>query len=233
MHASQILYVEDDLSLGFVTKDNLELRGYVVRHCENGKSALAAFKEQRPDICVLDVMLPDLDGFSLAREIRRLDTEVPIIFLTSKSQKEDKINGLRLGADDYLTKPFSIEELDLKIQVFLKRSKINAPDLAKDFPHYHIGSYLFDTVNLVLINGNNRQLLTKREADLLALFCRHKGSILKREEILQQIWGTDDYFAGRSLDVFISRLRKYLKADERIAIENLHGVGFKLVVNHH
>jgi DNA-binding response OmpR family regulator len=231
MPTPQILYVEDDLSLGFVTKDNLELRGYLVRHCENGKDALAAFKAQRPDVCVLDVMLPDLDGFSLAKEIRQLDSEVPIIFLTSKSQKEDKINGLRLGADDYLTKPFSIEELDLKIQIFLKRSKVSAPPTATNT--YYIGSYLFDMDNLLLINGDSKQLLTKREADLLALFCRHKGSVLKREEILQEIWGTDDYFAGRSLDVFISRLRKYLKADERIAIENLHGVGFKLTVSNH
>ncbi|WP_448518131.1 response regulator transcription factor [Rhodoflexus sp.] len=231
MHAPQILYVEDDLSLGFVTQDNLELRGYVVRHCENGKSALAAFKEQRPDICVLDVMLPDLDGFSLAREIRQLDAEIPIIFLTSKSQKEDKLNGLRLGGDDYLTKPFSIEELDLKIQVFLKRSRVNPPEIDKSIDR--IGEYYFDADNLTLIHGENKQILTKREADLLALFCKHKGNILKREEILQEIWGTDDYFAGRSLDVFISRLRKYLKADERIAIENVHGVGFKLVVNPH
>lgn len=231
MPAPQILYVEDDLSLGFVTKDNLELRGYVVRHCENGKEALTAFKTQRPDICVLDVMLPDLDGFSLAKEIRQIDTEVPIIFLTSKSQKEDKINGLRIGADDYLTKPFSIEELDLKIQVFLKRSKVI---VAHTSPNAHyIGSYFFDADNLLLIHGDNRQLLTKREADLLALFCRYKGAVLKREEILQEIWSTDDYFAGRSLDVFISRLRKYLKADERIAIENLHGVGFKLTIGNH
>lgn len=231
MPTPQILYVEDDLSLGFVTKDNLELRGYLVCHCENGKDALAVFKAQRPDICVLDVMLPDLDGFSLAKEIRQLDAEVPIIFLTSKSQKEDKINGLRLGADDYLTKPFSIEELDLKIQIFLKRSRVSAPTTATNI--YCIGSYLFDMDNLLLINNDSKQLLTKREADLLALFCRHKGSVLKREEILQEIWGTDDYFAGRSLDVFISRLRKYLKADERIAIENLHGVGFKLTVSNH
>jgi DNA-binding response OmpR family regulator len=232
MQTPQILYVEDDLSLGFVTKDNLELRGYVVRHCENGKDALTSFSAQRPDICVLDVMLPDLDGFSLAKAIRQLDKDVPIIFLTSKSQKEDKINGLRLGADDYLTKPFSIEELDLKIQVFLKRSKVSTSNTASPNT-YHIGNYLFDTDNLLLINGSTKQLLTKREADLLALFCKHKGRVLKREEILQEIWGNDDYFAGRSLDVFISRLRKYLKADEQIAIENLHGVGFKLTIGNH
>lgn len=228
MATPHILYVEDDLSLGFVTKDNLELRGYMVEHCQNGKEALAAFKAKRPDICVLDVMLPDLDGFTLAREIRQIDSEVPIIFLTSKSQKEDKISGLRLGADDYLTKPFSIEELDLKIQVFLKRSKINAPNL--DRKVIQIGNYVFDIDNLSLTIGEQQQILTKREAELLALFCKYKGSVLKREEILQEIWGTDDYFAGRSLDVFISRLRKYLKADPRIAIENLHGVGFKLLV---
>lgn len=229
MSVSKILYVEDDLSLAFVTKDNLEMRGYEVLHHENGKEALAAFKAQRPDICVLDVMLPDLDGFMLAKEIRQLDAEIPIIFLTSKAQKEDKINGLKLGADDYLTKPFSIEELDLKIQIFLKRSKISSPEMA-DNRCIRIGNYRFDIDNLTLVFGEEKQSLTKREADLLAMFCRHKGQVLKREEILREIWGTDDYFAGRSLDVFISRLRKYLKADPRIAIENLHGVGFKLVL---
>ncbi|MCS7018543.1 MAG: response regulator transcription factor [Cytophagales bacterium] len=229
MYTARVLYVEDDLSLAFVTIDNLEMRGYQVIHCQDGKTALTAFKAQQPDICVLDVMLPDLDGFTLAKAIRQLSVEIPIIFLTSKSQKEDKIYGLKLGADDYLTKPFSIEELDLKMQVFLKRSKVSLSSI-NEKQYVRLGSYLFDVDNLLLIHGEEKQSLTKREADLLALFCRHKGNVLKREDILREIWGTDDYFAGRSLDVFISRLRKYLKADERIAIENLHGIGFKLVL---
>ncbi|MCS6967360.1 MAG: response regulator transcription factor [Cytophagales bacterium] len=226
MITGRILYVEDDVNLAFVTKDNLELQGYLVHHCTSGKEALEAFQSQLPDICILDIMLPDLDGFALAQEIRKLNAKVPIIFLTSKSQKEDKINGLRLGADDYITKPFSIEELHLKIQVFLRRSNAIFPKEEKVFK---IGEYLFDADNLTLHHKGKAQQLTRREADLLGIFCKNKGKLLKREEILQQIWGTDDYFAGRSLDVFISRLRKYLKEDPRITIENFHGVGFKLV----
>lgn len=224
---AHLFYVEDDESLGFVTKDNLELRGYNVTHCADGKSALATIKENQFDLCILDVMLPEIDGFTIAEEIRKYNTDVPIIFLTAKSLKEDKIHGLKLGADDYITKPFSIEELLLKIEIFLKRSKVTGKQ--EEVTSYRIGQFNFDYANLSLAHedGNTRSL-TQREADLLRLFVQNKNEVMKRSFILETIWGEDDYFMGRSLDVFISRLRKYLKIDESTKIENIHGVGFKL-----
>ena len=222
----RILYVEDDQTLAFVTKDNLELAGYHVTHRENGLEAFDTFKEQEFDLCVIDVMMPIIDGFTLAKKIRRMNDEIPILFLTAKSLEEDKIEGLTLGGDDYITKPFSIEELKLKIQVFLKRASI-APkaELPKE---YEIGEYHFDYNNLKINGFGDDITMTQREADVLLMLCRSKEQVLKKSEILLKIWGDDDYFVGRSLDVFISRLRKYLKKDENIKIENLHGVGFRL-----
>jgi two-component system, OmpR family, response regulator VicR len=225
----KILFAEDDISLGFVTKDNLELQGYEVFLCENGQIAWESFTNQIFDLCIFDVMLPKLDGFSLARQVRAINQEIPILFLTAKSMKEDKLMGLRIGADDYITKPFSIEELVLKIEVFLKRSKI-APSEKVQNPYFKIGSYLFDYANLVLFLDNQKQQLTQREADVLKYFCQNMGKVLRRDEILMSIWGDDDYFIGRSLDVFISRLRKYLKNDATVSIENIHSVGFKMSV---
>jgi DNA-binding response OmpR family regulator len=226
---ANILYVEDDVNLGFVTTDNLKLHGYSTIFCKDGKAGLEAFKKAKPDICILDVMMPEMDGFTLAKEIRKIDHEIPIIFLTAKTMKEDKITGFQTGADDYITKPFSIEELILRIEVFLRRSKV--PDKEKKIKSaFEIGKYKFDFNSLSLILGNKKELLTLKEAELLRFFCLNKGNILKREEILKSIWGDDDYFMGRSLDVFISRLRKYLKDDPTISIENIHGVGFRMTV---
>lgn len=222
-----LLYVEDDESLSFVTKDNLELQGYQITHCTNGKEALNLIQHLNFDLCILDVMLPEVDGFTIAQEIRKRDVQIPILFLSAKSLKEDKIQGLRLGADDYITKPFSIEELILKVEIFLKRSKISKPQAP---PIIGVGSYEFDYPNLLLQYNGDQKQLTQREADLLKLFVEHKGQILKRSDILKKLWGEDDYFLGRSLDVFISRLRKYLKQDDRIRIENIHGVGFRFQV---
>ncbi len=226
---ARILYVEDDESLSFVTKDNLQLQGYQITCCYDGKSALKASREEHFDLCVLDVMLPEMDGFAVAREIRRRDQHIPIIFLTAKSLKEDRIHGLKLGADDYLTKPFSIEELILKIEVFLRRSQ--APPTTGNSSSYQIGNYELNYANLVLQHGDREHKLTQREADLLRLLARHPNQLLKRAEILESIWGEDDYFLGRSLDVFISRLRKHLKADPNVRIENVHGVGFRLQID--
>jgi DNA-binding response OmpR family regulator len=226
---AKILFVEDDMSLGMVTKDSLELRGYEVVHCENGEVGWNRFNKEEFDACILDVMLPRVDGFTLAERIRNKNQSVPIIFLTAKSMQEDKIAGLKLGADDYLTKPFSIEELSLKIEVFLKRTKpiIQSPNSPKK---YKIGQYDFDFDNLELsINGQVKQL-TLREAEVLQLFCQNLNVVLKREEILKKIWGQDDYFMGRSMDVFITRLRKYLKEDAHIKLENIPSVGFKMSV---
>jgi len=220
---AHLLYVEDDETLSFVTRDNLELQGYQITHCEDGRKAMNLIKEQSFDLCILDVMLPEFDGFTIAQEIRKKDTQVPIIFLTAKSLKEDKIHGLKLGGDDYITKPFSIEELILKIEIFLKRSKIT-----QVVNHTQVGNYNFDYTNLTLSIADKSKTLTQKEADLLKLFIENKNQVLKRSIILEKLWGEDDYFMGRSLDVFISRLRKYLKQDEQLKVENIHGVGFRL-----
>ncbi len=223
---AKILYVEDDQSLGFVTRDNLEIHGYDITHSSDGTDALEQINTASFDLFILDVMLPGVDGFQLAEAIRKKDPEVPIIFLTAKSLKDDRIKGLKLGGDDYITKPFSIEELILKIEIFLKRSKFTNPGIHQKIK---LGSYIFDYPNLLLIQNENQKHLTQKEADLLHYFVKHKGQVVKRSAILEKLWGQNDYFMGRSLDVFISRLRKYLKADETLRLENIHGVGFKFV----
>ena len=206
----KILYAEDDEVLAFVTKDNLELEGYDITHCANGIEALDAFKKENFDLCLLDVMMPEMDGFSLGNQIRAINLQVPIIFLTAKSLKEDKIKGLKLGGDDYITKPFSIEELILKIEVFMKRKTIANPS-ANNQNEFVLGGFNFDYKNLILASeDSSERQLTQKEADLLHYLIVHKGEIVKRSEVLKSIWGDDDYFLGRSLDVFISRLRKYL-----------------------
>lgn len=222
---AKILYVEDDESLSFVTRDNLALQGYEIIHFADGQEAMAHVSKADYDLCILDVMLPGADGFMIAKEIRKFNQEVPIIFLTAKSLKEDKIHGLKLGGDDYLTKPFSIEELILKIEIFLRRSKFSAPAPAEKF---NLGKFVFDYKNLSLVIDEQEKTLTQREADLLNYLCVNSGEIVKRSDILLQVWGDDDYFLGRSLDVFISRLRKYLKPETNVSIENIHGVGFRL-----
>jgi len=220
-----ILYVEDDETLSFVTKDNLELNGYNVVHFADGKSALDQFTKYNFDLCILDVMLPEMDGYTLASNIRKADQETPILFLTAKSLKEDRIHGLKLGADDYITKPFSIEELILKIEVFLKRKFVNAP--AQD--NSSLGKFTFDYRNLKLTSDDGSSNLTQKEADLLKLLLDNKNNTLTRENILKKLWGENDYFLGRSMDVFISRIRKHLRPDPTLKIENVHGVGFRLL----
>lgn len=224
-----LLYVEDDESLSFVTKDNLELQGYEITYADDGTKALEIIREQSFDLCVLDVMLPGADGFTIAQEIRKTNADVPIIFLTAKSLKEDKIHGLKIGADDYITKPFSIEELILKIEIFLKRNKITSGK-APEITRLEIGKFTFDYKNLELHGNGAPRSLTQKEADLLRFFIQNKNEVLKRAQILESLWGEDDYFMGRSLDVFISRLRKYLKDDKSLKIENIHGVGFRMKI---
>ena len=225
---AKILYVEDDPNLGFVTKDNLELAGYEIVHFQDGKEAWKSFSKEKYDLCLLDVMLPEMDGFSLAERIRKQNNQVPIIFLTAKSLQEDKIAGLKIGGDDYVTKPFSIEELALRIKVFLKRKEVqnNKSSLGENFK---IGSYLFDYQELTLKNSTKTEQLTNREADVLNFLCERPQQVIKREDILKAIWGRDDYFLGRSLDVFITRLRKMLSEDASVKIENVHGVGFRFI----
>lgn len=221
--SAHLLYVEDDDSLSFVTRDHLEMHGFIVTHCADGKAALAEVGRQAFDLCLLDVMLPEMDGFTLATEIRKTNADVPIIFLTAKSMNEDRIHGLRLGGDDYMTKPFNMEELILKIEVFLRRSGANGGAGGAEVA---IGQYLFHYNNLELRLGDDVRRLTQKEADLLRYLVRHKNEVVKRSAILEAVWGQDDYFLGRSLDVFISRIRKYLSTDPSIRLENVHAVGF-------
>jgi DNA-binding response OmpR family regulator len=227
MEKFKILYAEDDETIAFLTKDHLD-QFYNVTHCENGELAFEAFKKDTFDICVLDIMMPKIDGFELAEKIRILNSNIPIIFLSAKTLKEDRIKGLKLGADDYLVKPFSIEELQLKIEIFLKRTN---KQVVIENKIYTIGKYQFDCQNFLVFNDAEKINLTQRESELLKLFLDNKNVVLKREEILKSLWGNDDYFMGRSLDVFISRLRKIFAKEEGIAFENLHGIGFKFVMN--
>jgi DNA-binding response OmpR family regulator len=220
-----ILLAEDDTNLGFVIRDNLEKHGYSVALCKDGEEALEAFEKQKYHICILDIMMPKMDGFTLAERIRNENSQVPILFLTARTMKEDRLKGFLLGGDDYITKPFSIEELIMRIQVFVRRSKAGLRQQGKVVP---IGKYTFDHENLLLGIEDRHKQLTQMEADILRYLYDNEGAIVRRSDILENIWGEDDYFSGRSLDVFISRLRKYLKKDEKIKIVNHHGVGFKL-----
>ena len=222
--ADQILYVEDDETLAFLTNDALSDQGYEVHHFVNGADALKAFKKNTYDLCVLDVMLPVMDGFMLAEKLRALNTQVPIIFVTAKSMKEDRIKGLTIGADDYITKPFSIEELTLKINIFLKRRFIRT-DLDQSV---NIGACSFDFKNLTLIHDDTTKKLTQREGELLQQLYINMNTVVSRKDLLERVWGKEDYFLGRSMDVFVSRLRKHLSCDSTIHIENVHGVGFRL-----
>jgi len=224
MEKPLILYVEDDETLKFITSENLERAGFEVISATDGIEAWNLFTAEDPDVCVLDVNLPKLDGFSLARKIRETDKDVPILFVTAKTLKEDKIEGLLLGGDDYLVKPFNIEELILKIRIFLRRSGIS---VNADLPEsIRFGTFELDKGNLLLRQGEKDNLLTFREAELLEYFIQNKGRLMTREQILEALWGGNDYFAGRSLDVYISRLRKYLSPDPSVKIENRHGIGF-------
>lgn len=224
---AHILLVEDDQSLAFVIRDNLQKEGYTVSHANNGKEALRLFDPSFHNLCVLDVMLPQLDGFTCAERIREMDSHTPILFLTAKSLEEDKLEGFRKGGDDYITKPFSFQELLCRIEVFLKRSSKGEEVPANC---YRMDNVFFNYPNLKLTVASDEFSLTQKEADLLRLFFMKKNTLLKREEILTTLWGDDDYFMGRSLDVFISRLRKYLANAQGLEIRNHHGVGFQLVV---
>jgi len=224
----KILLAEDDPNLGELLKDYLELKGkFAVTLCRDGEEALAAFRKQPYDLCILDVMMPKKDGFSLGRDIRRTDDSVPIIFATAKEMMEDKTRAFELGGDDYITKPFRMEELLLRINALLKRTS-REEDLATQF---EIGGFFFDYIGQALsFKGQKRKLSTK-EADLLRLLCLNKNAVLTRKEALVKVWNDDNYFTGRSMDVFLSKLRKYLKDDPGVEIVNVHGKGYKLLVS--
>ena len=224
---SRILLVEDDESLGFVVRDNLQDLGYYVRLEVDGEEGLKAYRKERFDLLILDVMMPRMDGITMAREIRKTDEVTPIVFLTARDAKEDKITGFRSGADDYITKPFSVEELVLRLEAVLKRYRLSSPESARK-QSFKFGDVVFDNDNLTLKVGKGSHQLTQKEAAVMYMFCVSPNQVLKRGMILKEVWGTDDYFLGRSLDVFITKLRKYLKGARDVKIENIHGVGFRM-----
>jgi DNA-binding response OmpR family regulator len=224
---AKILLVEDDTNLGFVIADQLKSEGYQVVLCSNGQEGHIRFTEDQFHLCIFDVMMPKKDGFTLAREIRKINKDTPILFLTAKSMTEDKVEGFNAGGDDYLTKPFSFDELSVRVKALLRRVNI------QEEPEMRIialGDYLFDTENFTLRHPEFEKTLTKKEAMVLKMLCRFINHVVARETILTAVWGQDDYFAGRSMDVFITKLRKYLSCDPRISISNIHGIGFKLEV---
>lgn len=225
----KVLLVEDDANLGVLLQEYLGHKNFEVELRRNGVEGLAAFKQGSFDILLLDVMMPKKDGFTLAEEIRAMDAEVPIIFLTAKSMKEDKIRGLTIGADDYITKPFSMEVLELKINAILRRLDKGEVEPPKD--EYRVGDTVLDYKHQQLVFNGNSVHLTTKENELLRLFCERPNQVLEREVALNEVWNNDSYFTARSMDVFISKLRKYIKPDEKLSIVNVHGVGYKLVVS--
>lgn len=222
---AKILLVEDDSSLGFVIKDNLEEQGYEVIFSADGEHAWQQFMRHNVDICLLDVMLPKKDGMALAAQIRKKNEKIPILFITAKSMDDDRIAGFKAGGDDYITKPFNMQELILRIEVFLKRTQNKEADVIQ---RYKLGNLDFDYANLVLKHATHEFQLTQKEADLLKYLCDHANTVVKREDILLNVWGKDDYFLGRSMDVFMTKIRKYIKGGEGVDLQTIHGVGFKL-----
>jgi DNA-binding response OmpR family regulator len=229
----KILLVEDDPNLGMLLQDYLQLKGkFDIVLCVDGEEGLRAFNKHNFDLCILDVMMPKKDGFALGKEIRKMNESIPIIFATAKAMMEDKASAYDLGGDDYITKPFRIEELLLRINALLKRASVKEVKAAEPVQcQFQIGNYTFDyTTQLIQHNGQQQKLSTK-EAELLQLLCLKQNAVLTREEALLSIWHDDNYFNGRSMDVFLSKLRKYLKEDPKVEILNVHGKGYKLLVN--
>jgi DNA-binding response OmpR family regulator len=238
MQKTKVLLAEDDYDFGSILKQYLAIHNFEVFWAKDGKEALTFFTAAEHqeanafDICVFDVMMPKLDGFSLAEKIIQINPEIPFIFLTAKKMKEDKIRGLQLGADDYIVKPFEADILVLRLQNILKRTKKTIIS-SKNEHEYSIGNYVFDTVNYQLKRNGEIQRITEKEAQLIQYFYDHKNQLVKREDVLENVWGSDDFFSGRSMDVFISRLRKYFKKDTTIAIDSTRGVGltFKIITD--
>ena len=226
---AKILLLEDDHNLGLIIAEHLRLNGYEVELCKDGRAGLDKFNENAYDLCLVDIMMPKMDGFTFAGHVRQRDDSIPLIFLTAKSLQDDKIKGFKLGCDDYITKPFSVEELLLRIQAVLKRSQKATKEAGRHL--FTIGDYTFDSNQRILKGKSNEYKLTSKEAELLRLLCLNINEVLDRGQALREIWGDEGYFNSRSMDVFLSKLRKYLKDDGNIAIVNIHGRGFKLLVN--
>jgi len=226
---NRILLVEDDQNFGDVLRSYLEMHEYHVTLATDGEAGYEAYKKGEFDLCIFDVMMPKKDGFTLAKEIREENTEVPIIFLTAKTLKEDVLQGFKIGADDYIAKPFNSEELLYRVQAILKRAQ-NKPDPKDDIKEFELGNYHFNyPLRQLSLSGGEPEKLSPKEAHLLRLFCIYKNDVLQRSEALTKIWGEDNYFTARSMDVFVTKLRKYLKQDENLEIVNIHGNGFRLI----
>jgi two-component system, OmpR family, response regulator len=223
----KVLLAEDDENLGSLLREYLQAKSFDTCWVTDGDKAFKSFEKNKYDICILDIMMPIKDGFTLAKEIRMLNSEIPIIFLTAKSMKEDVFEGFSIGADDYITKPFSMEELLYRMQAVLRRTK---GDINKKQETYNIGKYRFDTNKQLLIFENREQKLTTKESELLRLLCNNTNQVLERNFALRTIWIDDNYFNARSMDVYITKLRKYLKEDPSIEIMNVHGTGYKLII---
>jgi len=222
-----ILFAEDDASLAFMLKDALEADGYKVIHCADGQTAIEVFDKNKFDICVLDIMMPYKDGYSVAKKIRQQSDLVPVLFLSTKNMEDDRLKGYDTGADDYITKPFSMPELLKKLEVFLRRTK---KFHSEENPDCRIGNILFSPADLKLITPVQTYDITQKETDLLKFLYAHRGKLLMREEVLKHVWGKVDYFLGRSMDVYMARLRRYLKEDPSVLLETVHGVGFRFSV---
>lgn len=229
---NKILLVEDDQNFGDVLRSYLEMHDYDVTLATDGEAGLTAYQKSDFDLCITDVMMPKKDGFSLARDIREENSDIPIIFLTAKTLKEDVLEGFKIGADDYITKPFNSEELLYRVMAVLKRSQ-KAPDPREEVKEFSIGKFNFNYPLRELTSEGSSKLdkLSPKEAHLLRMFCMYKNDVLPRSIALKKIWGEDNYFTARSMDVFVTKLRKYLAEDENIQIVNIHGNGFRLVVN--
>jgi len=223
----RILLAEDDENLGMLLREYLQARNFEADLFGDGEEAFRSFEKNHYDICILDIMMPVKDGFTLAKEIRMINSDIPIIFLTAKSMKEDVIEGFRIGADDYITKPFSMEELIFRIEAILRRTKNEGADKQTVFK---LGNYTFDSSRQLLLRGTEERKLTTKESELLRLLCLNKNRILERNFALKSIWMDDTYFNARSMDVYITKLRKYLKDDPAVQIMNIHGKGYKLIV---
>lgn len=227
MEKTKILLVEDDTSLGFLLVDYLEANGFEVKLYRDGESGLNGFRIGHYDFCIFDVMLPGIDGFSLAQRVKAENKNIPIIFLTARSMKDDKLKGFNLGGDDYITKPFDEDELLCRINAIMNRYQLSSEsDQSRD--QFLMGKFSFDYNNQLLIGENEQRRLTKKESDVLRMLCLSVNQIVKRDDILYSIWGDNDYFNGRSLDVFIAKLRKYLSPDSTIRISNIPKVGYIL-----
>ena len=226
----KLLLAEDDANLGSLLKDYLEAKGFQTSLATNGKEGYAQFSKEKFDLCILDVMMPVMDGITLAKEIRKSDKNIPIVFLTAKSMKENTIEGFEAGADDYITKPFSMEELLLRLQAILRRTK-GQNGKKPDKTDFTVGNFKFEHLRQILTINGKEVKLTTREADLLKMLCMHENEVLDRNFALKTLWNDDSYFNARSMDVYITKLRKYLKEDSRVEILNIHGKGFRLLVN--